>query len=232
MNFRRERCSGALFAAPEKDSYYGREVIMKTKSYCILAILIAAFWLSGCTTVYRPTYTPESIFYEDLSEMPVRLQVHDDRREKEKIFYKNWPILISENSTGGTQLEPSSREIIEQSLRKAMETSGYLLNEDALVIIDVAVREFIWCFNHYAIVFGQSLSADIKLEVMVKKQDRILLRKVIAERVERSPPISNLGKDEEMLSECLTKVVEKLISDHNIIAAIKRGYEINTVLNR
>jgi len=39
-------------------------------------------------------------------------------------------------------------------------------------------------------------------------------------------------KDEEMLSECLTKVVEKLISDHNIIAAIKRGYEINTVLNR
>lgn len=27
-----------------------------------------------------------------------------------------------------------------------------------------------------------------------------------------------------MLSECLTKAVEKLISDHNIIAAIRRGY--------
>ena len=105
-----------FFVAPEDDSHFEREVIMKAKSYCILAILIAAFWLSGCTTVYRPTYTPESIFYEDLSEMPVRLQVHDDRREKEKIFYKNWPILIYESSTGGTQLEPSSREIIEQSL--------------------------------------------------------------------------------------------------------------------
>ena len=66
---------------------------------------------------------------------------------------------------------------------------------------------------------------------MVKKQDRILLRKVIAERVERRATISNLGKDkdEEMLSECLTKVVDKLISDHNIITAIKRGYESNMV---
>jgi uncharacterized lipoprotein YajG len=222
-----------FFVAPEDDSHFGREVIMKAKSYCILAILIAAFLLCGCTTVYRPTYIPEAIFYEDLSEMPVRLQVHDDRKEKDKIFYKNWPILISE-STASFRLEPSSRAIIERSLKKAMSSSGYLLKEDAPVIIDVNVREFIWCYNHYALAFGQSLSADIKLEVMVKKQDRILLRKVIAERVERSPPITNLGKDkdEEMLSECLTKVVEKLISDHNIIAAIKRCYEINTVLNR
>lgn len=228
-DLRGARCSSALFGAPENDSYFGREVIIKTKRYYILAILIAAFWLSACTTIYRPTYTPTNIFYEDFNEMPVKLQVHDDRSDKEKIFYKNWPIFISEDSTASPRLEPSSRQIIEQSLREAMRSSGYLLKEDALVIIDVAVREFIWSYNFYNWGFTQSLTADIKLEVMVKKQDKILIKKFVAESVERPPTISNLGKDkdEEMLSECLTKVVEKLISDNNIIAAIKNGYQTN-----
>lgn len=189
-----------------------------------LVTLLGTFCLTGCTTVYKPTYTPTDIFYEDLRETPIKLRVHDDRNESEKVFYKDYPIAISENSKSGIKLEPSSREIIEQSLIKAMDTSGYLLSDDAPTVMDVAVKEFIWCFNHYAIIFGQSFTADIKLEVIVKKNDRILIKKTIAETVERKPPISHLGQEESMLSECLTKAVEKLISDHNIIAAIRRGY--------
>jgi len=191
--------------------------------------LLWTFCIAGCTTVYKPTYTTTDIFYEDLRETPIKLRVHDDRSESEKVFYKDYPISISENSKSGIQLEPSSREIIEQSLIKAMDTSGYLLSEDAPTVMDVAVKEFIWCFNHYAIIFGQSFTADIKLEVIVKKSDRILIKKTIAETVEREPPISHLGQEESMLSECLTKAVEKLISDHNIIAAIRRGYKDNTI---
>jgi uncharacterized lipoprotein YajG len=193
-----------------------------------LAILWT-FCIVGCTTVYKPTYTPTDIFYEDLRETPIKLRVHDDRGESERVFYKDYPIAISENSKSGIKLEPSSREIIEQSLIKAMDTSGYLLSEDAPTVMDVAVKEFIWRFNHYAIIFGQSFTVDIKLEVTVKKNDRILIKKTIAETVERKPPISHLGQEESMLSECLTKAVERLISDHNIIAAIRRGYKDNTI---
>jgi uncharacterized lipoprotein YajG len=190
--------------------------------------LLSAFFIDGCTKVYRPTYTPTDIFYEDLHDTPVKLRVHDDRSENEKIFYKDYPISISENTKGMT-LEPSSREIIERSLKEAMDTSGYLLSEDAPIIMDVSVKEFIWRFNHYAIMFGQSFTADIKLEVVVKNDIKIFIKKTIAETVERKPPISHMGEEESMLSECLTKTVEKLISDYNIITAIKRGYQENAI---
>ena len=192
--------------------------------------LLWTLCIVGCTTVYKPIYTPTDIFYEDLRETPIKLRVHDDRKENKKVFYENDPfIAISENSKSGIKLEPSSRELIEQSLLKAMGTSGYLLSEDAPIVMDVSVKEFIWRFNHYAIAFGQSFTADIKLEVVVKKNDKIFIKKTIAETVERKPPISHMGQDESMLSECLTKTVEKLISDHNIIAAIKRGYKDITI---
>jgi len=112
-----------------------------------------------------------------------------------------------------------------------MGTSGYLISEDAPIVMDVSIKEFIWRYNHYALAFGQSFTADIKLEVVVKKNDKIFIKKTIAETVERKPTISNMGKekDERMLSECLTKTVEKLISDNNIIAAIRRGYKDNAI---
>jgi uncharacterized lipoprotein YajG len=188
--------------------------------------LLWALCIVGCTTVYKPIYTPTDIFFEDLHETPIKLRVHDDRKENKKVFYENYPLAYSEN-TNGFKLEPSSREIIEQSLLRAMGTSGYLIREDAPIVMDVSVKEFIWRYNSYAIAFGQSFTADIKLEVVVKKNDKIFIKKTIAETVERKPAISNMGKeqDESMLSECLTKTIEKLISDYNIITAIKKGYK-------
>lgn len=191
--------------------------------------LLCTLCIVGCTAVYKPIYTPTDIFYEDLRETPIKLRVHDDRKENEKVFYENYPIAISENSKSGIELEPSSREIIERSLLRAMGTSDYLIREDAPIVMDVSVKEFIWRFNHYAMAFGQSFTADIKLEVAVKKNDRIFIKKTIAETVERKPPISHMGQDENMLSECLTKTVEKLISDNNIIAAIRRAYKDNAI---
>ena len=190
--------------------------------------LLWTLCLVGCTTVYKPIYTPTDIFYEDLRETPIKLRVHDDRKENKRVFYENYPIAYSEN-TNGFKLEPGSREIIEQSLIRAMGTSGYLIREDAPIVMDVSVKEFVWRFNHYAIAFGQSFTADIKLEVVVKRNDKIFIKKTIAETVERKPPISHMGQDESMLSECLTKTIEKLISDYNIITAIKRGYKDSTI---
>jgi uncharacterized lipoprotein YajG len=192
-------------------------------------VIVWTLFMVGCTPVYKPIYTPTDIFYEDLQEMPIKLQVLDDREENKKVFYKNYPITVLENSKSGVILEPSSREIIERSLLKAMGASGYSVKDNVPIVMDVYVKEFVWCFNHYAIIFGQSFTADIKVEVVVKKNDKIFIKKTIAETVERKSPIANMGQEEKMLSECLTKVVEKLISDYNIIEAIRRAYKSNIV---
>jgi len=197
------------------------------------SLVLLAFFINGCTTVYRPVYKPVNIFHEDLQNTPVKLIVHDDRKENEKIFYKNSPVVIPENpkyqALTSTKLEPSSREIIEKSLLAAMNTSGYSLNANSPIILDVSVKKFIWQWNHNIFSYDHSFTAEIELEVTVKGSDKIFIKKAIAETVERKPPLCRMGQDEDMLSECLTKTVEKLISDYNIITAIRRGYQVNAI---
>lgn len=210
-----------------------RTLIMRfgIKLLCLVFVVTNILSLCGCTTVLRPTYIPQGVFHEDFTGMPVKLLVHDYRSKKERIFYRFDWIVWREDSKGEYVLEPSSREIVERSLRKAMESSDYLLADDASVVVNVAVREFIWRVNKTSgdviYWFGRmfSYTVDIKLDVSVTGYDRTFLEKTFAETVERKATFSNLYKKESMFSECLSKIVEKIVSDYNVIMAIKRCYE-------
>lgn len=170
----------------------------------------------------RPTYVPETVFYEDFDGQPVRLVVRDDRREEDKIFYRVGIVALRERSKGDTELEPRSQEIVSRSLRQAMVSSGYILRDDARVLIDVTIRDFI--YRQYASSQPQ-FTVNIELGISVRWHEETLLTKVIAERVERRSIFGDLYKEEEMFSECLTKIVDKVTSDYSVIAAVKRGHE-------
>jgi lipoate-protein ligase A len=181
--------------------------------------------------VIKPIYIPQGVFQEDFTGMPVKLAVHDNRDEKKRIFYHYDWMIWREDGKGGYVLKPSSREIIERALRKAMESGGYLLSDDASVVIDVSVQQFIWRVEKISgdaiYWFGRSLSytAYIKLDVSITRYDATFLKKTFADTVERKPTFSNLYQQDSMFSECLSKIVEKIASDYNFISAIKKSYE-------
>ena len=199
----------------------------KMSKSLILVISLLVILLCGCSSrIIRPIYVPRGVFYEDFTGMPVRLLVHDDRKKEGRIFYRlNRHVFRESSQPQERMLEPSSCEIVERSVRKAMESSGYLLEENAAVVIDVAVRDFIWIVHtEYMVGFARVLTADIELEVSVVQSGKIILKKTIAETVERDPTPSNINAEEKMFNECLRTVVEKLVSDYNIVTAIKKCY--------
>lgn len=72
-----------------------------TKCSVLAYIALSTLLLCGCTRVFRPVYVSRGVFYEDFGGKAVRLLVHDDREEKDRIFYKDSPIIWREKDKGG-----------------------------------------------------------------------------------------------------------------------------------
>jgi S1-C subfamily serine protease len=168
--------------------------------------------------------------YEDLSKLPVALQVRDRRAEEDKVFLRSsWGPEAPESGRVLVdtywKLEPSSREVVERSLKTAMEAYGYVVNEQAEVTIDIEVDKFIHSFA--PAWADNSWRAEIKLSVVVSKSDKILQKKTVTETVEkRVDPFHVYEAPEHLLSRCLSNIVEKTVTDYQVLYAIKKAYGI------
>jgi uncharacterized lipoprotein YajG len=147
--------------------------------------------------------------------------VRDERKEDDKIFAELGIVTYYERSKGIFELVPDSQEIVSRSLKQAMTSSGYILRDNARIVIDVIVQDFIYCIHSDPV----HSTVNIKLGVSVMKDGDTLLRKTIAEEVKRKPGGASIRELEEMFSECLSRIVEKVVSDYNVTAAVKNGHE-------
>lgn len=204
----------------EKESSMKHEIWFLATAGVILSIVS----LSGCrTAVIRPAYVPQGVFHLDFAGEAVKLVVRDERTEDDKVFLDVGLLTLYERSKGDVELEPSSQEILYLGLRQAMTSSGYLLCDDAAVIVDVTVLDF--AYRLHARAHPPYSEVNIELGISVAKDRETLLRKVIAERT-----VGNVGNEgphkwEQMFSDCLSKTVEKVVSDYNVISAVKMGYK-------
>jgi uncharacterized lipoprotein YajG len=192
-------------------------------------LLLLLFSLSGCAKhLVRPTYTPTgNLSYDNLmNEMPVKLQVNDNRKEKIFIHYFfNTDIPESGGNYGAHhwEMESTSRKIVEQALIQAMKDYGYVFATDAPVTFDVTLRKFVYLENTQK--KGQIFTADIELDVIVKKPNQIFAKKRIAATVDKKFNLFiHTKQPESALSSCLSNVVEKVASDLEITNGIKRAY--------
>jgi S1-C subfamily serine protease len=161
-----------------------------------------------------------------MNEMPVKLRVNDSR--KEKIFIRH-PFNTNISESGGNygfhhyELPSSSREIVEQALIQAMQDYGCVLSEDAPITIDVTLRKFLYFENNQK--EGHIFTADIQLDVIVKKSNQLFAKKRISTKIDKKFDLFRFHEQpESTLSLCLSNVVENVASDLEITNGIKRAY--------
>lgn len=196
-------------------------------------ILLALLFCTGCVVRCNPTYTPTgSLGFENLGNMPVELKVIDGRGESEKVFFKRiwgeqyWDINAKEyNQYQPIQLEVSSCEILKNSLEKAMTDYGYKLVKDAPIAIDVTLRKYLHVCDTWAQDYSGRVFADIQFDVSVRKNGLLLAKKRISGQSEKNfDPFRQFQDAEPLLSDCLSKAVEKIVSDNEVLNAVKKGY--------
>jgi S1-C subfamily serine protease len=200
----------------------------------ITALLpLTIVFFSGCGILCNPTYTPTGkLVSQDLSNEPIRLQVEDPRKENEKVFY-TYKVLglhtdyleLSKNAY--VKLQRPSCEIIKQSLNDALNIAGYKIVEDAPISLNVMLLKFLAVSPDTWGPQPHRVTADIELDVAIKKSGIELSRKRISEHVAKEWDAFHQYEDSEVvLSSCLSNVVEKTASDNSILNAVKRGYGI------
>jgi S1-C subfamily serine protease len=203
-----------------------------------LFILIPAFVfaLSGCTsTAVSPKYIPTgNLSYDNLMrEMPVRLTVQDQRREKifMHIFFGT-KIADSGGNYGVRhwKMATSPSEVTALALKEVMEPYGYTLTPDATIVIDIKLRKFLFFENRET---PNNFTAAIELDTVVHDPNQIFAKKLFTQTIDRPFDLWNFQEQPgNMLELCLSKIVEKVASDIDITNGIKKAYGKEIVIEK
>jgi len=196
-----------------------------------IPILLSAFVfsLSGCTsTAVSPKYIPTgNLSYDNLMrEMPVRLTVQDQRREKifMHIFFGT-KIADSGGNYGVRhwKMATSPSEVTALALKEAMEPYGYTLTPDATIVIDIKLRKFLFFENRNQT--PNNFTAAIELDTVIHDPNQIFAKKLFTQTVDSPFDLWNFQEQPgNMLELCLSKIVEEVASDIDITNGIKKAY--------
>ena len=197
------------------------------KRIIIFILTITLFLVSGCVELCRPVYQPSQyLTFQNLSDMPVKLKLVDGRKDNEKKFLKvSFANYWDKSSTKYKQhqyiqLDRSSVEIFESSIKEAMVRGGYRFSEDTNVILVVEIRKFFCDDSVVSRIF-----ADIELDFSIQKNEGVIFRKYFTEHSEK--PFDGFRQYQDaklLLSQCLSTTVEKIASNEDILNAIKKSY--------
>ena len=125
------------------------------------------------------------------------------------------------------KLERSSCEILRNSLEEAMTDYGYKLVKDAPIVLDIYLRKYLHVIDTASRDYSGKVFSDIQFDVSVIKDGTLVAKKFISEHSEKKfAPFSQRQDAELLLSDCLSKAVERFVSDTSILNEIKRAYGI------
>lgn len=200
------------------------------KALVFLPLILFCSCCFGAAVICKPAYVPTGDFtFEDLSDMPVKLQVTDYRTEK--FFFKHMWAKYWDPDTGKKQknqpvkLEKTPKQIVEENLLIVLNEYGYMVKDDAPTTIEVNLTKFLYT------VEGDPTFANIELNVAIQNSQRVFARRNFDEYTEKELDAFHQYQDAEpVLSICLSRILEKLAADKAIPDAIKKSYGKNVAV--
>jgi len=190
-----------------------------------ILLLLPLLFVSGCfkAVVCEPTYVPSgTLAFEDLSDMPIKLQVTDSRTGKfffKQLWVKCWDPDLEKKPWQPIELVKPPQTILRDSLLRVLNEYGYAVTHDAPTTIEVNLTEFLYTAD------GDPVFANIKLNASIKNSQRVFTRRHFVEYTEKKLDSFRQYQDAEpVLSKCLSKIVERFTSDKEILKALRISY--------
>jgi outer membrane protein assembly factor BamD (BamD/ComL family) len=152
---------------------------------------------------------------------PISLRIRDVREKK--VFYRS---VLGEGADSGQgsllKLTNSPEEIFEVGFSKALQDYGYILQNDAQLIYEVAVKRFMVIQNDSSTGFD----TDIILEVTIQKKGEILANKTIFQRDTDKLPF---GKPMQyviapLINRSVSQAIEKTVQDDYVTEAVQKDF--------
>lgn len=191
-----------------------------------LLLILPLLVLNGCleAEICRPKYNPAQILPCKVTDnRAVCLQVVDGRRPNERyfarsMFLKFYEPYVREYTQSPTfQLERPSAEILQESIEMAFVEHGYVISSDAGARVNVELRKFLYT------IWGRKrkVTADIQVDVSVKKGDSKILAKTMSRYDEKEFDGFRQYQDgETVLNICMNNILKEIVCDAEIRNAI------------
>jgi uncharacterized lipoprotein YajG len=200
------------------------------RSLIILFCGAVSFLLSGCGIApislrYNPT---GNYRVATTSSVKVALQIQDLREKK--IFFRT---ILGDNDDEGKngvlRLQRCPREIFEEGFTEALQKAGCQVLTGSPVVMNVEIKRFLAIDRENN---TNTIKSDIVLDVSVKHQDKILVRKTIWETDTRKEGFGQVWQDvvPPILNDSLSRAIEKTVWDPDVLLAIEQGNGLNTTM--
>jgi len=201
------------------------------KHMSVLMLFVPMLLFSGCGVQnVNPYYQPSgNIISQDVNDILVEVQVDDLRSMNERIFLR-YNLLgghtdyIEQKLTSYVRMRTSSREIVEKALKRGLYDAGYTVSQEASVVFKVTLWKFLAVSPNTWDSKPDIVTGEIELWLEVNRAGRNFLRKHITEHSQQ--PFNGLHQyrvPQEVLSLCLTKSIEMIVSDVEVAQAVKEA---------